>query len=117
MYLARSRPTVLTWFMDASWSVLEHLHSGTLMPRGGVHTIRAQAGARGGNGQVVYRPVDGSVVQAYGSRLGPMRGSKALSLLTLRSMAMPAFAAALLPAMGAPVSECRSSPNQSREAE
>src|SRR5215218_3999139 len=40
MYLARSRPTVLTWFMDASWSDLQHPHSGTLRPPGGVHTIK-----------------------------------------------------------------------------
>ena len=32
MCLARSRPTVLNWFMDASWRVLEHPHSGRLMP-------------------------------------------------------------------------------------
>src|SRR3954470_15193647 len=37
MYLARSRPTVLTWFMDASWSGVQHLHSGTPRPLGGVH--------------------------------------------------------------------------------
>src|SRR5215212_2422812 len=34
MYLARSSPTVLTWFMDASSSDLQHHHSGTLMPSG-----------------------------------------------------------------------------------
>src|SRR3954468_13198396 len=37
MYLARSRPTVLTWFTDASLRGLQHLHSGTLRPSGGVH--------------------------------------------------------------------------------
>src|SRR3954447_20403172 len=40
MCLARSRPTVLTWFMDASWSGLSHHHFGTLTPSGGVHTIK-----------------------------------------------------------------------------
>src|SRR3954466_7389895 len=34
MYLARSSPTVLTWFMDASLSDLQHPHSGTPRPPG-----------------------------------------------------------------------------------
>src|SRR3954467_401555 len=34
MYLARSRPTVLTWFMDASSSGLQRPHSGTPRPPG-----------------------------------------------------------------------------------
>src|SRR5918994_7337102 len=34
MCLARSSPTVLTWFTDASSSGLHHHHSGTLMPPG-----------------------------------------------------------------------------------
>src|SRR3954465_9101224 len=34
MYLARSRPTVLTWFMDASLSGLQRPHSGTPRPPG-----------------------------------------------------------------------------------
>src|SRR5215212_7563567 len=34
MYLARSSPTVLTWFMDASWSDLQHHHSGMQLPSG-----------------------------------------------------------------------------------
>src|SRR3954454_683352 len=34
MCLARSSPTVLTWFMDASWSDLQHHHSGRLLPSG-----------------------------------------------------------------------------------
>src|SRR3954471_20248256 len=40
MYLARSSPTVLTWFMDASARGLQRPHSGTPRPPGGVHTIR-----------------------------------------------------------------------------
>src|SRR3954464_1141336 len=34
MYLARSSPTVLTWFMDASSSGLQRPHSGTPRPPG-----------------------------------------------------------------------------------
>src|SRR5215204_5424417 len=34
MYLARSSPTVLTWFMDASLSGLQRPHSGTPRPPG-----------------------------------------------------------------------------------
>src|ERR671920_741560 len=34
MYLARSSPTVLTWFTDASWSGFQHPHSGTPRPSG-----------------------------------------------------------------------------------
>src|SRR5215208_6349646 len=34
MCLARSSPTVLTWFTDASWSGLQHPHSGTPRPSG-----------------------------------------------------------------------------------
>src|SRR5215217_7290834 len=34
MYLARSSPTVLTWFMDASSSDLQRPHSGTPRPPG-----------------------------------------------------------------------------------
>src|SRR5215210_1328100 len=34
MYLARSSPTVLTWFMDASASGLQRPHSGTPRPPG-----------------------------------------------------------------------------------
>ena len=34
MCLARSSPTVLTWFTDASASDLQHHHSGTLRPSG-----------------------------------------------------------------------------------
>src|SRR4051812_9141293 len=37
MCLARSRPTVLTWFMDASWSGLQHPQFGTPRPSGGAH--------------------------------------------------------------------------------
>src|SRR3954449_2671919 len=42
MYLARSSPTVLTWFMDASLSGLQRPHSGTPRPPGASTPSRLQ---------------------------------------------------------------------------
>src|SRR5215210_7833663 len=47
MYLARSSPTVLTWFMDASLSGLQRPHSGTPRPPGASTPSRPATQERG----------------------------------------------------------------------
>src|SRR3954453_7440591 len=64
MYLARSSPTVLTWFMDASSSGLQRPHSGTPRPPGASTPSRPLPGGRPEGAHLALDPAATHAAQA-----------------------------------------------------
>src|SRR4051812_10901309 len=77
MYLARSSPTVLTWFMDASLSGLQRPHSGTPRPPGASTPSRPRQ-YTGSAGKITNCQI--GVFAAYVSRHGHAFIDRALYL-------------------------------------